>query len=134
MPKKKKPALKMQYIYRFNAPKHEMDPFGLSEPAMTEKTMARIVLFAKTVKDLLPILVGFDYEITVGMKVLDAKKRKFYGTYIILGRKFVSESSADDIYKMMIDKFQEVHEELDKNLKKHILVENGISKSLSKIE
>ena len=134
MTKKKKPALKMQHIYRFTAPKHEMEPFGLSEPEMTEKAMARIVLFAKAVKDLLPKLFGFDYEITVGMKLVDVKKGKFYGTYIVLGRKFVSEKPFDEIYKMMIDKFQEVHEELDKNLKIHILSENGISKPLSKIE
>ena len=102
---------------------------------MTEKAMARIVLFTKTVKDLLPKLIGLDYEITVGIKVMEPKKKKFkqYGTYIVLGRKFVTENSSDDIYKMMIDLFQEVHKELDKNLKKHILAENGIPKPLRKI-
>ena len=90
----------MQYIYRFSAPKHEWEPFGLSEPVMSKKAMARIVLFTKTVKDLLPKLFGFDYEITVGIKVLEPKKKGFkqYGTYIILGRKFITENSADDIF------------------------------------
>ena len=102
---------------------------------MSKKAMARIVLFTKTVKELLPKLLGFDYEITVGIKVLEPKKKGFkqYGTYIILGRKFITENSADDIYHKMIVSFQEVHKELDKNLKKHILTENGIPKPLRKI-
>lgn len=128
----------MQHIYRFNAPKYKMDPFGLSEPQMTEKAMARMVIFAKTVKKIEPQLIGFDFEITVGIKVLEIKpkKKEFnkYGTYVVLSRDFISRNTAGDIYKMMIDKFQEVHKELDKDLKKYILAENGIPKPLEKID
>ena len=113
--------LKSQLLYKFNCEEAEEYNFGHTAKGLEKIDQAIMVKFAETVHALHGKLLGVEYNVTVGIKLVDPKKEKWYGAYSRIEKPWLIKNRPEQLFKMMLDQLSKISGKLKDGLDKYEL-------------
>lgn len=129
MNKKKLKNFRVQYFVRHECEKKPEYSFGVGFPDLQKVSLAKLIKFSETVINVREPLGGEEVHVTIGMKLVNTKSKRFYGTYVKFSQKTLEKYVHEGVLAAkLVTGARDSHAALEKNLYKYKLVDGEFPK------